>query len=122
VNVAARLEGINKLFGTTICISDSIYDQAKDDVLARPIKRVQVKGRKTEFMVYELLALSRSDDSEVKVRDRDEQLSALTWQASQKIEAGDIQAAERAYRGLLKEFPEDSLARFMIAECTEKQR
>ena len=29
VNVAARLEGINKLFGTTICISDSIYDQAK---------------------------------------------------------------------------------------------
>ena len=29
VNVAARLEGINKLFGTTICISDSIYDQAQ---------------------------------------------------------------------------------------------
>src|SRR4029077_18399454 len=28
VNVAARLEGINKQFGTTICISDSIYDQA----------------------------------------------------------------------------------------------
>ena len=27
VNVAARLEGINKLFGTTICISDSIYEQ-----------------------------------------------------------------------------------------------
>jgi len=30
---------------------------------ARPIKRVQVKGRKTEFMVYELLALRTSDDS-----------------------------------------------------------
>ncbi|MEA2920508.1 MAG: adenylate cyclase, partial [Bradyrhizobium sp.] len=45
VNVAARLEGINKQFGTTICISDSIYDQAKADILARPIKRVQVKGR-----------------------------------------------------------------------------
>jgi class 3 adenylate cyclase len=27
VNVAARLEGINKQFGTTICISDSIHDQ-----------------------------------------------------------------------------------------------
>ena len=55
VNVAARLEGINKQFGTTICISDSIYDQAKADILARPLKRVQVKGRKTEFMIYELL-------------------------------------------------------------------
>src|SRR5258705_1395651 len=52
VNVAARLEGINKLFGTTICISDSIYDQAKADILARPLKRVQVKGRKTEFIIY----------------------------------------------------------------------
>ena len=122
VNVAARLEGINKLFGTTICISDSIYDQAKADILARPLKRVQVKGRKTEFMIYELLALRTSDDPELKVRDRDEQLSAMTWQASQKFEAGDFPAAERAYRDILKEFPEDSLARFMIAECAGKQR
>jgi class 3 adenylate cyclase len=122
VNVAARLEGINKLFGTTICISDSIYDQTKDDILARPIKRVQVKGRKTKFMIYELLALRTSDDPELRIRDRDEQLSAMTWQASQEFEAGDLPAAERAYRDLLKEFPEDSLARFMIAECTGKQR
>ena len=78
VNVAARLEGINKLFGTTICISDSIYDRAKADIIARPLKRVQVKGRKTEFMIYELLALRMTDDPEVKVRDRDEQLSAMT--------------------------------------------
>ena len=122
MNVAARLEGINKLFGTTICISDSIYDQAKADVLARPIKRVQVKGRKTKFIIYELLALRTSDDPELRVRDRDEQLSAMTWQASQKFEAGDFPAAERAYRDILKEFPEDSLARFMITECTGKQR
>jgi hypothetical protein len=62
VNVAARLEGINKQFGTTICISDSIYDQVRAEILARPLKRVQVKGRKTEFMIYELLALRASDD------------------------------------------------------------
>jgi class 3 adenylate cyclase/ABC-type nitrate/sulfonate/bicarbonate transport system substrate-binding protein len=122
VNVAARLEGINKQFGTTICISDSIYDQAKADILARPIKRVQVKGRKTEFMIYELLAIRTSDDPDLKVRDGDEELSAMTWQASQKFEAGDFQAAERAYRGIPKEFPEDALARFMIAQCAEKRR
>jgi hypothetical protein len=40
-------------------ISDSIYDQAKTN-LVRPLKRVQVKGRQTEFMVYELLALARA--------------------------------------------------------------
>ena len=86
------------------------------------MKRVQVKGRKTEFMVYELLALRTNDDPEVGVRDRDEPLSAMTWQASQKFEAGDLPAAERAYRDILKEFPEDPLARFMLAECTGKQR
>jgi class 3 adenylate cyclase/ABC-type nitrate/sulfonate/bicarbonate transport system substrate-binding protein len=122
VNVAARLEGINKLFGTIICISDSTYDQAKADILARPIKRVQVKGRKTEFMIYELLAVRTSDDPDLRVRDRDEQLSAMTWQASQKFEIGNFPAAERAYRDILKEFPEDSLAKFMMAECAGKRR
>jgi len=121
VNVAARLEGINKLFGTTICISDSIYEQAQADMLARPLKRVQVKGRKTEFMIYELLGLRASDDPELRVRNRDGQLSAMTWQASQKFEAGDFAAAEHAYRDILKTFPDDSLARFMIAECMERQ-
>lgn len=116
VNVAARLEGINKLFGTTICINDSIYDQAKADILARPIKRVQVKGRKTEFMIYELLALRPSDDPELKVLDRQDLLSEMTEQASQAFEAGEFQAAERCYRNILKEFPQDCLARFMIAE------
>jgi class 3 adenylate cyclase/ABC-type nitrate/sulfonate/bicarbonate transport system substrate-binding protein len=122
VNVAARLEGINKLFGTTICISDSIYDQAQADILARPLKRVQVKGRKTEFMIYELLALRTSDDPDLRVRDQEEELSAMTWHASQKFEAGDFLAAERAYRDILKSYPRDSLARFMMAECTENNK
>jgi class 3 adenylate cyclase/ABC-type nitrate/sulfonate/bicarbonate transport system substrate-binding protein len=114
VNVAARLEGINKLFGTTICISDSIYDQLQTKLLVRPLKRVQVKGRKTEFMIYELLALRDSDDPELRARDRDEQLSAMTWHASQKFEAGDFPAAERAYRDILKSCPGDPLAKAMV--------
>ena len=117
INVAARLEGINKQFGTTICISDSIYDQAQADLLARPIKRVQVKGRKTEFMIYELLALRASDDPDLRIRDRDEQRSAMTWDASQKFEARDFAEAERAYRAILDKFPGDPVAKFMLKEC-----
>ncbi|WP_314960827.1 ABC transporter substrate-binding protein [Bradyrhizobium cosmicum] len=122
VNVAARLEGINKLFGTTICISDSIYDRAKADILARPLKRVQVKGRKTDFMIYELLALSASDDPELRRRDGDEQLIAMTWHASQKFEARDFAGAEHAYRVVLNAFPSDTVATLMLKECTERQR
>jgi class 3 adenylate cyclase/ABC-type nitrate/sulfonate/bicarbonate transport system substrate-binding protein len=121
VNVAARLEGVNKLFGTTICISDSIYDQVHSEILVRPMKRVQVKGRKTEFMIYELLAFRASDDPELGIRDREEQLSAMTWQASQQFETGEFAAAERAYRDILHNFPEDPVAKFMLKECEESR-
>ena len=120
VNVAARLEGINKLFGTAICISDSIYDQIGSAILARPLKRVQVKGRTTEFMIYELLALRASDDPELRARDRDEQLGAMTWDASQKFEAGDFVSSSEAYRAILKTFPADSVATIMLKECVER--
>jgi len=121
VNVAARIGGINKLIGTTKRISDSIYDQAKADILARPLKRVQVKGRKTEFMIYELLALRASDDPELKVRDRDEELCAMTWHASQKFEAGDFAVAKHAYRAILKSFPNDAVAKFMLAQWAGRE-
>jgi hypothetical protein len=121
VNVAARLEGINKQFGTSICISDSIYDQVRTEIVARPLKRVQVKGRKTEFMIHELLAMRGSDDPELSVRDRHEQLCTVTWQASQQFEASDFAAAERAYRDILEQFPSDPVARFMLEQCRERR-
>src|SRR5260370_24292775 len=111
---------MNKLFGTTIGISDSIFEHVRAEILARPLKRVRVKGRKTELMIYELLGFRASDDPELRVRDRDEQLSAMTWQASQQIEAGDF-AAGRAYRAILDNFPGDPVAKFMLKECEESR-
>jgi hypothetical protein len=119
--LAARLEGINKLFGTTICISDSIYDQVRTEILVRPLKRVQVKGCKTEFMIYELPALRGSYDPELKVRDGEEQLSAMSWKASQLFEAGAFAGAGQAYRAILGSFPGDRVAKFMLANCAENQ-
>jgi len=72
-------------------------------------------------MIYELLAFRVSDDPELRVRDRDEQLSAMTWQASQQIEAGEFAAAERTYRAILDNFPGDPVARFMLKECGESR-
>jgi hypothetical protein len=85
------------------------------------LKRIQVKGRKTEFMIYELLAFRASNDEELSIRDRDEQLSAMTWQASQRFEAGDFAAAECAYRAILDSFPDDPVAKFMLEECEESR-
>jgi class 3 adenylate cyclase/ABC-type nitrate/sulfonate/bicarbonate transport system substrate-binding protein len=118
VNVAARLEGINKLFGTTICISDSIYEQVHSEILVRPLKRVQVKGRKTEFMIYELLALRASDDPELGIRERDEQLSAMTWKASDYLEQGAFDEAVKCFRDILETFPGDPVAKTMLRDLS----
>ena len=56
VNLAARLEPTNKVYGTYILIGESTYDLAKDDIEARLIDKVVVVGKKVAIRVYELLA------------------------------------------------------------------
>ena len=65
VNVASRLEGLNKEFNTTLCISDSIHNAVADRIIDRPIKTVSVKGRQGTFMVYELIAIRNACDPEL---------------------------------------------------------
>ena len=67
VNVASRIEGLNKQFGTSICISQNVYDRVSDRIVGRALGRVSVKGRKTEIMVYELLGIAGSNDPELIV-------------------------------------------------------
>lgn len=55
VNVASRLEGLNKEFGTTILISSETHEQAKDGFETKPVAEVQVKGRAQAVPVYEVL-------------------------------------------------------------------
>ena len=57
VNVAARLEGANKVYGTNIMISDETYKLVKHVVAARELDTIRVKGITTPVKVYELLAL-----------------------------------------------------------------
>jgi adenylate cyclase len=118
VNVAARLEGMNKTFGTTICISDSVFDAVASEIVARPLRRVRVKGRKQEFMVYELLGMAKSDDPELAIRAADKRLSEMTWAASKSFDKGDIEDAARRYRDILGEFPSDPVAKAVLAACT----
>lgn len=56
VNLASRLEGANKFFGTYIMISESTFKEAGDAVVARELGRVKVVGKEAPVRVYELLA------------------------------------------------------------------
>jgi adenylate cyclase len=65
VNVASRIEGLNKQFSTSICISESVHEHVADRVVTRPLGQVSVKGRATEIMVYELLDIAGSNEPEI---------------------------------------------------------
>ena len=52
-NLASRLEGINKQFGTSLLISSNTRKQLDENIAVREIARVQVVGRKEPVCVYE---------------------------------------------------------------------
>lgn len=57
VNVAARLEGLNKIYETALLISADTWEVVQDKVLARPLDRVALRGKKSSALVYELVAM-----------------------------------------------------------------
>ncbi|MBL4889663.1 MAG: adenylate/guanylate cyclase domain-containing protein [Candidatus Lindowbacteria bacterium] len=71
VNTGARLEPLNKEFGTQIAISHETREQARrfrpDDFFTRQLARVKVIGRKTALEVYELVG--NSDTLSITTKD-----------------------------------------------------
>jgi len=57
VNLASRLEGVNKEFGTEIIVSEATYLQAKERLEARELALIKVKGKKLPVRIFELIAL-----------------------------------------------------------------
>jgi adenylate cyclase len=55
VNVASRLEGANKQYGTYTMISESTLEYVKDHVTVRELDSIRVKGRLKPVRIYELL-------------------------------------------------------------------
>jgi adenylate cyclase len=115
VNIASRVEGLNKQFGTTICISDDVRQQVGDRVVSRPIQLLSVRGRTGRFVIHELLGIAGSDDPELAADEGAVRLCQLTAAAWSALAAGDGAEAQRRYEAVLSEFPNDPVARHMSA-------
>jgi len=55
VNLASRLEGANKMYGTNIIISENTFKEVKDKVWVRELDYIRVKGKSKPVRIYELL-------------------------------------------------------------------
>jgi len=96
-NLASRLEGANKQFGTYFMVSEVTWGQARTEFHAREIGSILVVGRKTPVRVYEVLGM----------RDEAPPPWLEAWnQAMLSCQAGRWMEAKKAFDA----FPEDPLA------------
>lgn len=56
VNLASRLEWVNKFYGTYICVSEDVVNQTKDNFSYRYLDKIRVKWKDQPVVIYELLA------------------------------------------------------------------
>ncbi len=110
VNVAARLEGVNKQYGTSILMSESTAAACGEAVLAREIDRVRVKGRDASTRLIEPLAEARS------AREADRARADAYGAALTAYQAGDFAAAAEAFAALAATDPP---ARMLEAQARE---
>ena len=66
VNVSSRLEGINKVYGTEIIVSENTYEQCSDNYEFRLLDRVSLLGRYEGMNVYELITFKNDLNTSLK--------------------------------------------------------
>jgi adenylate cyclase len=112
VNLASRLEGLNKFYGTQILISEATYEHAKAGIVARPLDWVAVKGKQGAVLVYELLGLKG------ETLPAHDEMAETFAQALQAYHCRDWTEARRGFEAVLERWPEDAPAREMKRRCT----
>lgn len=113
VNLASRLEGAGKEYGTGIIISEATFSQAADRVEVRELDFLQVKGKEIPVRIYELLSRKGALEDKMKeVRDHFE--TGLAHYRRREWES-----ALEAFRRALAASPDDGPSRTYIRRCEE---
>ncbi len=66
VNLASRLEGVNKIYGSSIIIGKSTHDEVKDNFETRLLDYVVVKGKTRPVAIFELIAEKQNISEETR--------------------------------------------------------
>jgi adenylate cyclase len=114
VNLAARLEGVNKQYDTHgILISEYTKNQIGDGFVLRPLSRVTVVGIPVPLRLFELLELI--GDAPQSMLDM-----VKVWEeAFEAYENRDFEGAQKRFNNIYQEDPEDLTAKLYIDRCAE---
>jgi adenylate cyclase len=114
INITSRLEGVNKIYGTKIIVSDAVYQAIKNDFVLRYIDCIAVKGKKNGINIYELIGEEKTevtydiDAYQLVYREAYAYYQQQQWQEAIVI-----------FNKCLQIYAEDSLAPSMIKRCQD---
>jgi adenylate cyclase len=106
VNLAARLEALNKNYGTTVLVSEAVRTRADERFVFRSVDRIKPKGFAAEFPIFELRC-ARGPGSEADI--------ALVgeWESVYAAIMGANSAACQTELGaFITRHPDDGVARY----------
>jgi len=112
VNLAARLEGVNKQYDTGgILISEYTRTHLGNEFVLRPLSRVRVVGINTPLRLYELLEIAESASPELLEM-------VKNWeQAFSFYEKRDFQSAQNIFQAICDKNKDDKAAKKYLNRC-----
>jgi len=113
VNLAARLEGVNKQYGTWILASEDTVRETGDALLYRKLDRVRVVGINEPVRLCELLDMADQADEQKK------KLVQVFHEALDYFEKRDWQQAKKGFEEVISMVPDDGPSGIYIDRCKQ---
>lgn len=117
VNLASRLEGVNRFYKTKICISEEVYAKVQSLFLARPLDIVSVKGKEKGGKIFELLA-QYEGSNDIKASTEQIDLCARFSKAFELYQKKSWQESLQLFQAIQKDFPSDFPTQMYIERCS----
>ena len=113
VNLAARLEGVNKQYGTWLCVSEDTMAEAGEGIEVRRLDRIRVVGKAQPIRIFELV------DEKGQMDQRKADIVGLFEVALTKFESRAWDEADQAFRKVLDIDPEDGPSKTYLDRVTK---
>ncbi len=110
VNLASRLEGLNKFYGTQILVSQSTFEPVKNLFPFRELDEARVKGKKQAVRIYELMA---------DLQTAQEKILPLFREALERYKGGQFGPAMELFQKCLILDPKDGPSTLFLSRCQE---
>ncbi|MGB0696918.1 MAG: adenylate/guanylate cyclase domain-containing protein [Rhodospirillaceae bacterium] len=121
VNVASRLEGINKTYGTEVLVSGAVVQAVGQAALFRLVDRVAPRGRNAAVELYEPLGLSRrgvlEQNRSLCITPDVLEPMRIWGEAMALKDQGDLARALAAFEAYQERFGPDGPAAFQAEAC-----